>query len=704
MATLLLTTGSSTYGISTDGDPIEPPLPPPGYPEQPLSVPPVGEPAPGAVHYGYNVIVSGLVYDVTSYGALGDGVTNDTVAIRAAVAACKAAGGGHVYFPAGTYIVAPTEEFSQVIRVDFGNVAFVGDGADVTELRCFAWGMQHPQNEVVENKGFGFRCGINNTTLISNIVFAGLFMNGQTTPNTFAGGWQGTLYATDTERWAEAEAVFPPGTLSGLTEIPIRAVGWDINHKAVATWGMTDKILVTDCKTGGWRGEILYSGGDKELGRYYIARTDIWNSNGSATSIGHRTIYDYVNVWAVYNGVENFCRGISNVPDVGAQGAWLRNCNVRAGEDWPVGYTGGAFGVVYLGFRDSWLTIENCNFGQAYTAAIFLSEYAHNVTVRNNTFVDVQPVHMHNLSLYTSDPSDERYAGYTNLLFEYNVCTTPTKTFTYWLTNYSGKGVPNNSDWRFLHNTITGSFSNFFTGTACTLGEWRMEYNDFSGISKNPVNIGATSRRPTFIDNILPVTHDYDMYADTPLELPTSYPWQRVGVIGSSSSGPDEVEAQMNIDLSLFPDNFDLFICREAPTRSDKQGAQVRPAAWNNLTRGYGIYRNSKLTLRYNLSTNKFEFISYIPPTTAPWVITDTVNRIRFRGWDTVTMNPTSPVVYGEITGLPQNLTGLIYHNANVIITHQPGLVECPGGVDYSPGASGFVYVYWDGTTYTLTT
>ena len=39
------------------------------------------------------------------YGAKGDGTTNDTTAIAAAVAACNAAGGGCVYFPRGTYMV-----------------------------------------------------------------------------------------------------------------------------------------------------------------------------------------------------------------------------------------------------------------------------------------------------------------------------------------------------------------------------------------------------------------------------------------------------------------------------------------------------------------------------------------------------------------------------------------------------------------------
>lgn len=43
-------------------------------------------------------------FNVKDYGALGDGATDDTTAIAAAVAALNAGGGGQLYFPKGTYI------------------------------------------------------------------------------------------------------------------------------------------------------------------------------------------------------------------------------------------------------------------------------------------------------------------------------------------------------------------------------------------------------------------------------------------------------------------------------------------------------------------------------------------------------------------------------------------------------------------------
>jgi len=44
------------------------------------------------------------VFDVTKFGARGDGKTLDTPAINRAIEAATAAGGGTVHFPAGTYL------------------------------------------------------------------------------------------------------------------------------------------------------------------------------------------------------------------------------------------------------------------------------------------------------------------------------------------------------------------------------------------------------------------------------------------------------------------------------------------------------------------------------------------------------------------------------------------------------------------------
>ena len=52
------------------------------------------------------VDVGGQEFNVKAYGAKGDGVTDDTAAINAAINACSATGGGTVYLPPGIYIIS----------------------------------------------------------------------------------------------------------------------------------------------------------------------------------------------------------------------------------------------------------------------------------------------------------------------------------------------------------------------------------------------------------------------------------------------------------------------------------------------------------------------------------------------------------------------------------------------------------------------
>lgn len=71
------------------------------------------------------------VYSALDYGAKGDGSTDDTAAIQAAIDACAAAGGGIVYFPPGTYLlssVTTIDSISWHLFVNSDNISFVGAG------------------------------------------------------------------------------------------------------------------------------------------------------------------------------------------------------------------------------------------------------------------------------------------------------------------------------------------------------------------------------------------------------------------------------------------------------------------------------------------------------------------------------------------------------------------------------------------------
>lgn len=67
-------------------------------------------------------------WNVKDFGALGDSTTNDTAAIVLAMAAVSAAGGGILYFPAGTYMVSALTRLSKV--------SFWGAGHYSTIIKC----------------------------------------------------------------------------------------------------------------------------------------------------------------------------------------------------------------------------------------------------------------------------------------------------------------------------------------------------------------------------------------------------------------------------------------------------------------------------------------------------------------------------------------------------------------------------------------
>ncbi len=64
-------------------------------------------------------------FNVKDYGAKGNGKDKDSKAIAQALEACTKAGGGTVYFPAGTYLTAP-------IHITYDNITlFIGAGATI---------------------------------------------------------------------------------------------------------------------------------------------------------------------------------------------------------------------------------------------------------------------------------------------------------------------------------------------------------------------------------------------------------------------------------------------------------------------------------------------------------------------------------------------------------------------------------------------
>ena len=74
-------------------------------------------------------------FNVTEYGAKGDGVTDDRAAIQACVDAAHAAGGGTVVFPAGTFIVSGQSDPTLGCILLYDNIVVAGAGMGQTTIK-----------------------------------------------------------------------------------------------------------------------------------------------------------------------------------------------------------------------------------------------------------------------------------------------------------------------------------------------------------------------------------------------------------------------------------------------------------------------------------------------------------------------------------------------------------------------------------------
>lgn len=78
---------------------------------------------------------SGNLFNVKSFGAKGDGFTDDTDAVQSAIVALQTATipGGILYFPKGSYLLNGTAEWQSAV-VTAGNVTIRGDGVGLSKL------------------------------------------------------------------------------------------------------------------------------------------------------------------------------------------------------------------------------------------------------------------------------------------------------------------------------------------------------------------------------------------------------------------------------------------------------------------------------------------------------------------------------------------------------------------------------------------
>ena len=113
-----------------------------------------------------------LYFNVKAFGALGNGTTDDTAAIASAISAANTAGGGTVFFPAGTYLTG-----TQLI---YSNITYQGAGMDATILKL----KPATNSDLFQGSITGYTNGVNCYTGTTALVNMGVPSSGSGQGNT----------------------------------------------------------------------------------------------------------------------------------------------------------------------------------------------------------------------------------------------------------------------------------------------------------------------------------------------------------------------------------------------------------------------------------------------------------------------------------------------------------------------------------------
>ncbi len=309
------------------------------------------------------------VYNVKSapYSATGDGTTDDTAAIRSAVAAALAYGSGcFLYFPTGTYCCCPQSgdalDYGPIfdmsaISAATQNICIIGDGPSLSIIKGFCIGLTDPVTNWTNTGDSYSKIGrftvfqlLSTNHPVTNIQFRSLTINGQA-------GYTGD------------------STVGGNTST---GDGWDLDHKCIRMDGTNgaDNVLIFNCILKNFRGEIVYAGGNTNDRLYLIGSKDhvgqVTSSNGSAVSCSANILIDHMRIGGsgddrVYNATENF----AVAPP---QKTIVRNCDIR----------GEANGLVHIGTAGTSLTVERCSIHDCLHGILLAASY--NVSISRNSF------------------------------------------------------------------------------------------------------------------------------------------------------------------------------------------------------------------------------------------------------------------------------------------------------------------------------
>jgi hypothetical protein len=213
--------------------------------------------------------------NVKSFGAVGDGVTDDTAEIQAALDACGVAGGGIVFFPSGTYevssglrttAVGTVADDGHALVINYDNIHIQGAGSAQSKISHVAYGGGDPEASWQTVGGALWRGG-------------GIFI---------VSGISGTRISDieiDGNTLTTGDQSYPANVSTGD--------GWDLTHKGVWLFndGTFDDTLIENCHIHGYRGEIIFGAGSS-VGRVTVRNSELNDTNGDCFSVTGETLVE----------------------------------------------------------------------------------------------------------------------------------------------------------------------------------------------------------------------------------------------------------------------------------------------------------------------------------------------------------------------------------------------------------------------------
>ena len=265
------------------------------------------------------------VYNVKDYGAVGDGTTNDTAAIQAAIDA--AAAGGTIMFPAGTYSV------TTLVAQGVDRLNFVGQGTPTIKARTGATILLAVTGDTTYAVGPRLISGINfDGDKIANVIGIKIgdstsSIIGQVThncliKNCYVGIYHyssqsGLLDSVEMRRNDLGEWIQQDATNGGATAMQHRHCSWQYNYfgllfDGLGTYGTGDTLFSASVFQGNYGGAVGMWNSDEscvfESGTHFETNYNVMTLAGSVTTNGSPVIttaaeYPYLGMVASGTGI-----------------------------------------------------------------------------------------------------------------------------------------------------------------------------------------------------------------------------------------------------------------------------------------------------------------------------------------------------------------------------------------------------------------